>query len=141
MPWEPLDHTADAGVVVTAEDLEGLFREAARAMTDCITDVGRVRPSGARPVTLVAADLELLLVEWLGEALYLFEVEGFLAAGGELAIVDRGAAGPRLTGDFLGEPHDPQRHPHKVAIKAITYHGLSVERTDHGWRARVIFDI
>jgi SHS2 domain-containing protein len=141
MPWEALDHTADAGVVVTAEDRAGLFGEAVRALTDCITDVGRVRPRRARAVGVVADDLELLLVEWLGEALYLFEVEGFLAAGARMAIIDEGAAGLRLSGELLGEAHDPERHPHKVAIKAITYHGLAVERIADGWRARVIFDI
>ena len=141
MPWSVLDHTADAGVLVTAADREDLFREALRAMTDCITDVRRVRPVRRRTVSVAAADLELLLVEWLGEALYLFEVEGFLAAGAALAIVDRGAAGLRLSGELLGEAHDPARHPHKVAIKAVTYHGLEVRRGDGGWRARVIFDL
>ena len=141
MPWEPLDHTADAGAVVTAGDRRELFVEALRALTDCITEVGRVRPTASRAVSLAAVDLELLLVEWLGEALYLFEVEGFLASGARLTIVDRGESGLGLTGTLLGEPHDPGRHPHKVAVKAITYHGLAVARGERGWRARVVFDI
>ena len=141
MPWEALDHTADAGVVVTAGDREALFGEALRALTDCITDVGCVRPRASRAVRLVADDAELLLVEWLGEALYLFDVEGFLAAGARLTIADRGDDGLLLTGEMLGELHDPHRHPHKVAVKAITYHALEVARTASGWRARLIFDI
>ena len=141
MTWEPLDHTADAGVLVTAGDRETLFTEALRALTDCITDVDRVRPRSGRAVELAAADLELLLVEWLGEALYRFEVEGFLASAADLQIHDRGDRGPRLTGEMRGEPHDPERHPHRVAVKAITYHGLEVARTAAGWTARLIFDI
>lgn len=141
MPWEELDHTADAGVVVRADDREALFAEALRALTDCITDVGRVAAHQRRPVTLRADDCELLLVEWLSEALYHFDVEGFLAAGARLTIADHADGGLELAGEMLGEAHDPDRHPHKVAVKAITYHSLQVTRTGAGWRARVIFDI
>ena len=141
MPWESLDHTADVGVVVTAGDRESLFVEALRALTDCITDVNRVRPRVRREVRLVADNAELLLVEWLGEALYRFEVEGLVAAGARIEIADRSDGGLRLTGEIVGEPHSPGRHPHKVAVKAITYHGLEVAAGPAGWRASVIFDI
>jgi len=141
MPWEALDHTADAGVVVTAGDRETLFAEAMRALTDCITEVDRVRSRERRAVRLTADDAELLLVEWLGEALYRFDVEGFLAAAARLTIVDQAGGGLTLAGEMLGEPHDPDRHPYKLAVKAVTYHGLEVERDGSAWRARVIFDI
>ncbi len=141
MPWEALDHTADAGVVVTAGGREELFAEALRALTDCITDVDRVRPRERREVQLVADNVELLLVEWLGEVLYRLEVEGLVAAAGRLEITDRSDGGLTLTGEIAGEPHDPRRHPHKVAVKAITYHGLEVAVGPGGWRASVIFDI
>ena len=141
MPWEVLDHTADAGVVVTAEDREALFAEALRAMTDCMTEVDRVRPEGRRQVRLAADNAELLLVDWLGEALYRFEVEGFLAAAARVSIVELEDGGLLLSGQMLGEVHDPDHHPHKVAIKAVTYHGLEVAAVAGGWRARVIFDV
>ena len=141
MPWEALDHTADAGVVVTAGDRESLFAEALRALTDCITDVSRVRPLESRAVEAAADDLELLLVEWLGEALYRFDTEHFLASAARLTISDGEGERRRLTGEMLGEPRDPGRHPHRVAVKAITYHGLEVARNPAGWTARLIFDI
>jgi SHS2 domain-containing protein len=141
VPWEVLDHTADAGVVVTAGDREALFVEALRALTDCITEIDRVRPLKRREVRLVADNLELLLVEWLGEALYCFEVHGLVAAGARLEIADRRDGSLTLTGEIVGEPHDPARHSHKVAVKAITYHGLEVAAGPEGWRATVIFDI
>jgi len=40
-----------------------------------------------------------------------------------------------------GERFDAARHPLKVQVKAVTYHGLEVARDEGGWRARVIFDI
>lgn len=141
MPWRPLDHTADAAVLVTAGDREGLFVEALKAMTDTITEVARVGLEERRPVRLTADRIELLLVEWLGEALYRFEVEGFVSGDARLAIAERAGGVLALDGELLGEPHDPGRHPHKVAIKAITYHRLEVAASAAGWRARLIFDL
>ena len=40
-----------------------------------------------------------------------------------------------------GEPRDEARHPLIHEVKAVTYHGLTVERTDGGWLAEVIVDI
>ena len=142
MPWEPLDHTADAGVLVTAGDREALFAEALRALTDCITDVDRVRPrrrrrgrgrrrrpraAAGRVARRGSVSLRRARASWRPR-------RGW-------TIVDQGDRGPRLTGEIRGEPHDPRRHPHRVAVKAITYHGLEVARTAAGWQARVIFDI
>ncbi|MFQ5350202.1 MAG: archease [Thermoanaerobaculia bacterium] len=141
MPWEALEHTADAGVVVTAGDRETLFAEALRALTDCITEVERVRPDEHRRVRLSGDNVELLLVEWLGEAVYRFDVEGFVVAGARVEISEASGGGLMLRGEMAGELYDPDRHPHKVAIKAVTYHGLEVAATGDGWRAKVIFDI
>ncbi len=40
-----------------------------------------------------------------------------------------------------GETLDFDRHQVNHEVKAVTYHGLTVERTAEGWMAEVIFDI
>jgi SHS2 domain-containing protein len=40
-----------------------------------------------------------------------------------------------------GEPVDPARHELDHEVKAITYHGLKLERDGDGWLAEVIVDI
>ena len=40
-----------------------------------------------------------------------------------------------------GEPIDPERHELDMEVKAITYHGLKVERDGDGWLAEVIVDL
>ena len=42
---------------------------------------------------------------------------------------------------YFAVPLDPKRHRLLHEIKAITYHGLKVERTARGWQAEVIVDI
>lgn len=141
MPWEVLDHTADAGVVVSGGDRESLFVEALKALTDCVTEVERVRSRERRPVSLAADDVELLLVEWLGEALFHLDSEAFLAGDAHLTISEEDDGALALEGEMIGERHDPRRHPHKLEVKAITYHGLEVAEAAGAWRATVIFDI
>ena len=55
----------------------------------------------------------------------------------EVAVREAG-----LTATAFGEPFDPARHGIGREVKAVTYHGLSVERQPDGtWLAEVIVDI
>ena len=140
MTYRFIEHTADTGLEVEAETLDELFVEALRGMTDCITELERVAPKTRRRIGVRAADLGQLLVEWLSEVVYLFEVEDLLFCQAEVEI-KQSKEGFDLEATAAGEPYDPDRHPVKIAIKAVTYHQLAVEQTASGWRARVIFDI
>jgi SHS2 domain-containing protein len=54
--------------------------------------------------------------------------------------VDR--LGPeKLDARLIGEPRDPARHPWRLIVKAVTYHGLEVTSYGGTWRARVFLDI
>jgi SHS2 domain-containing protein len=141
MTYKMLDHTADIAVEVSAATRDELFAEALRALTDCVTELERVEPRERRSLDLGARELDLLLVDWLGELLAAFEVEGLLFCRAEATVADEPGA-LHLTAKAWGEPYDPSRHPLKVMIKGVTYHGLEAgPRADGSWRARVIFDV
>ena len=145
------DHTADVGTDIEAPDRGSLFTEALRAFTDTLTPLEGVGPAGEtgveREIELEADSLDELLMVWLEELLYLFEVDSVLFAGADVRV--EGALENEEEGGLWklhavahGEIYDPDRHPLKVLIKGVTYHELSVEeRPEGGWRARVIFDI
>ena len=136
-----LDHTADVAFEVTAPSLDDLFAEAAGALLETITDPGALRASLHRDFELAAPDLETLLVDWLGELIYVFEVDRQLFADAAVTASE-GEGGPRLEAVARGEPYDPDRHPIRVQVKAVTYHRLEVAcRPDGTWTARVVFDI
>jgi SHS2 domain-containing protein len=40
-----------------------------------------------------------------------------------------------------GETLDVERHHQRADVKAVTLHDFAVERTDGGWKARVLLDI
>lgn len=145
MPHEFLDHTADVAVEVRADGRAELFAEALRAFTDTLTPVDGVGTGESRHLSLTAPDLEELMVLWLEELLFVFEVDSLLFAGAEVTV-EEGPEGFVLAAAVHGELYDPERHPLKVLIKGVTYHALAVEETPpeeggEGWRAHVIFDI
>jgi SHS2 domain-containing protein len=141
-----VDHTADCGVEVAAPSLAALFAEAAAAFTDTVTVRETVAPAEERRFELAAERLDDLLVAWLEELLYAFEVDGLLFREAEVEVGEganaEAAAGHHLRAIARGEAYDPDRHPVKVLVKGVTYHALVVRRQpDGGWLARVIFDI
>jgi len=142
MAYDFLDHTADVAVELTAESREDLFAEALSAFTDTITEVDHVHTDQERELEVAADNLEELMVEWLGELVYRFDVDGMLFSEvSDLEIEETDDGGFLLTASAHGEPYDEERHPLKVEVKGVTYHELKVERTDGSWRGRVIFDV
>jgi len=133
VPYRVLEHTADIGIEATAADIPALFSEALRATAAVILDGDPPDGVGEAAVAVEADDVETLLAEFLAEALWRFESTGDLPVSAELEVSETTAAGSfqTINGVVVGGP----------AIKAVTYHQLSVERTGDVWRARVFFDV
>jgi SHS2 domain-containing protein len=140
MVFRQLEHTADLALEVEAPSLGELFAEALRGLADCVTEVEHLAPRVWCRLEARAPDRERLLVEWLGEALYRFEIERLLFCAATVEILET-SDGWEARGEAAGERFDPERHPYKVALKGVTYHGLRVEPRGGGWRARMVFDL
>lgn len=135
--YETFEHTADLGLRITAADLPTLFAEAGRGLTSIIVaNLDAVRPVREVRIELPSAQLDELFFDWLNEILYAFESERLLLSEFEVRI---DAAGLKATA--RGEPADESQHRLEHEVKAITYHGLKVERTPDGYLAEVIVDI
>jgi SHS2 domain-containing protein len=135
--YETFDHTADLGLRIRAVDLDTLFTEAASALFAAIVDgLEHIQFVRSLEVERTADDLELLLFDWLNELLYRFDAEHWVFGRFQVHV-----DGLSLKANAWGEPLDPERHPLLHEVKAITYHGLRVERADDGWLAEVIVDI
>lgn len=136
---EFFEHTADVGMRVEAAALEDVLAEAAQALfARMVAWPERIELREHRSLVVRGAESEpaYLLLDWLGELLYLFESEGWV--GGRVTV--RLAPG-ELHGELEGEPLVPEKHGKGNEVKAITYHGLRVERQGGVWLAEVILDI
>ena len=137
MTFETFDHTADLGLRVRAADLNSLFADAARGLFSIIaTGLDPARAADMVRFQLAASAIDLLLFDWLNELLYTYESRRLLLSRFDVQVADNW-----LSGVAYGEPVDAGRHSLEHEVKAITYHGLKVERVDEGWLAEIIVDI
>lgn len=139
--YEYLEHTADIKFLAYGDTLEEVFENAALAMFNVIIDTEKVSGEMAREVLLTSPDLESLLVDWLSELLYLFEVDE-IVFWKFLVEEIRGEKGEySIKALASGEKYYPESHPFETEIKAVTYNQLKLEKTDKGWKAQVVVDI
>ena len=135
--FEVFDHTADLGLRIQSSDLNGLFVDAGRALLSVIvSEPNAVESRESVTLQIAANELEYVFFDWLNELLNLFESKRFLAREFEAAVEES-----RLSATVRGETYDPARHVLAHEVKAVTYHGLTVEQASDGWRAEVILDI
>lgn len=135
--YETFEHTADLGLRIRAADLDTLFVEAAQALFGAVVeDLATVRPLQKIDVQLQGDEIDYLLFDWLRELLYHFDAEHILFGKFEVHVKEGG-----LTASAWGEPLDRSRHNMEHEVKAITYHGLRVEKVGDQWEAEVIVDI
>ncbi len=134
---ETFEHTADLGLRVRAADLDTLFAEAGECLFSALVDdPATIRPLQSAEVRVVGDDREYLLFDWLRELLYRFDAQHMLFCRFDVKVGPDG-----LQATVWGEPIDRERHELGHEVKAITYHGLTVEQTPEGWLAEVIVDI
>ncbi len=133
-----IEHTADAGIQVEACSLKDLFHTAAQGMIHLVCPHGRTAQTEIHSITVCGEDPAELLVNWLSELNYLFQVEQFLFA--ELHHFE--IISNRLSTTVGGERIDPLRHPLRAEIKGVTYHKMNVEQITPGkWHALLYFDL
>jgi len=134
--FEIVDHTADVGIIAYGANMSQAFANAARALFSLITELDDVSEVLYRDIELTAPDEESLLVEWLNELIYLFDVENIVFKRFDITQLNN----TKLKARSYGEKVDSSKHKLKTGVKAATYHMLKVEK-NNGYRAQVLFDI
>lgn len=135
--FEVIDHTADVGILAYGESLEEVFANAAYGMTSIIADVEKINDVTKLEISADAFCQDELLVTWLNELLYLFDVEFLLFSRFDIHELTEG----NIRATAYGEKVDPLRHNLKTHVKAATYHSLRLEEKGDGFQAQVIFDV
>lgn len=136
--YKLIDHTADLGIEVAGRTKRELFTKAALSLMDIVVER---KETGAgvkeKALTVEGSDPADLLINFLREILYLFNAEAAIIGTCEITKCGNKTLDARL---WL-EPYNKKKHVMKTEIKAVTYHGLAVEKTEKGWKARIIFDV
>ncbi len=131
------EHTADLGLEIFGKDRNDLFRNSVLAISDIIIDRGSVRDIESRAFDAEGNNIEELLINFLREILYLYNGERWLIK--KCKIFDMNDL--KLRASLKGEALDPGRHSIKMEIKAVTYHGVEIQKLSNGWSGRFICDV
>lgn len=139
--YEYLYHIADAKFRAYGSTMEEAYENAALAMFNVMINTSGLGASESKDIEVESRDIKGLLVEWLSELLYLFEVEGIIFSEFKIISIEKTNDGFSLKGRASGEPIDLSRHNFDTQVKAVTFHDLQVEsdKTGRFW-VQVVVD-
>ena len=148
-----IEHPADIGISISAQSLEVAFEIAARGMFSIICNIDKVKPQSMKKIRIWCSaemGIEGLLILWLEKLIYLHEVNKMLFCRFEVHPVimqltknTGGAKKYMLRARAYGEKINNSVHELALAVKAPTYHKLSLKKDDvsGNWLGTVIFDV
>jgi SHS2 domain-containing protein len=130
--YEYLYHIADAKFRAYGSTQEEAFENAALAMFNIMIHTSGLGASESRDIEIISPDIKGLLVDWLSELLYLFEVDEIIFSEFKIISIEKTNDGFSLKGKASGEPIDLSRHNFGTQVKAVTFHDLQVESDKTG---------
>jgi SHS2 domain-containing protein len=139
--FEFLEHTADVYIAAYGRNLAEAFENAATAMLEVMTELGKVAPEIEDSVEVEGEDEYSLLYSWLEAILVKIEVNRMLYSKFKIVSIGETRGGLRLKAKIWGEPFNPEKHPQKVGVKAITYHRMEIIKETDNIVAKFILDI
>lgn len=139
--FEVLEHRADAYIAAYGKTLEEAFENAALATFDTMTEPEKITPKIQETVEVEGFDEKALLYNWLETLLVKFEITETLYSKFKITSIQRTDEGYRLKATIQGEKFNPEKHPQKVGVKAITYHRMEITKKPNQVTVRFILDI
>jgi SHS2 domain-containing protein len=139
--FEFLEHTADVYIRAHGKTMEEAYENAALAMFETMTDTDKIAQTRQQTLEVEAEDQYGLLYNWLEALLVKFEVEGVLYSKFQISGWKETAETFKFKAAVWGEKFDPQKHPQKVGVKAVTYHRMMIMREKDRVVLEFILDI
>jgi len=139
--FEFLEHTADVYIRAHGRTMEETYENAALAMFETMTDTDKISQTQQQTLEVEAEDQYGLLYNWLEALLVKFEVEGMLYSKFQISDWKETNETFKFKAAVWGEKFDPQKHPQKVAVKAVTYHRMMIIREKDRVVLEFILDI
>ena len=132
--YEVVAHTADLQLIIFGTTKDELFKHALQGMFEVIKPSYTTNTLIEYTVQVTSANLELLLADFLSEALYLSDVHSLAFRKAKILSLTDTEIKATLFGSKISGFE-------VVEIKAVTYHDLQVKHENNQWRAQVVFDI
>ncbi len=134
--FEFLEHTADVYIRAHGKTMEEAYENAALAMFEVMTDTDKITQMQEETLEVEAEDQYALLYNWLEALLVKFETENMLYSKFQITNWEETDETFKFKAKIWGEKFDPQKHPQRVGVKAVTYHRMVIIRE----RDRVVLE-
>ena len=134
--FEFLEHTADVYIRAHGKNMEEAYENAALAMFEVMTDSDKILQMQEETLEVEAEDQYALLYNWLEALLVKFETENMLYSKFQIINWAETDENFKFKAKIWGEKFDPQKHPQRVGVKAVTYHRMVIIRE----RDRVVLE-
>ena len=126
--FEFLEHTADVYIRAHGKTMEEAYENAALAMFEVMTDTDKITQMQEETLEVEAEDQYALLYNWLEALLVKFETENMLYSKFQITNWEETDETFKFKAKIWGEKFDPQKHPQRVGVKAVTYHRMVIIR-------------
>ncbi len=130
---------ADLAFEVTAPSIEGLFKEAGKALCDAMVNPKHVKYKIKKVIKLKNEKLDRLFFDWIAELIFLKDAEGLFFNKFDIKI--KKGKEYQLEATARGSKIDYKNMELRNDVKAVTYHMFEVKQTDKGWKATIVIDI
>jgi len=130
---------SDFAFEVIADSISDLFRGAGIAMMMAMVDVEKLEAEKTWKFDLKSESLELLLFDFLGELIYLKDVDSVLFKDFEIVFTKEEKLSLKCSAQ--GSLIDYSKYEILTDVKAVTMHEFCFERRDEDWYCHIIVDL
>lgn len=135
--YPPGGPPADLLVEGRGKTLGEAVANVALGMLNAITPLEGITERETYRAEAEGTDLQSLILNILDEILFLNDSEGLTARTLTVEIDEEGL---RASAVGRGERFSAATHETGIAVKAVTYHMMKIEKTAKGYRVQVVFD-
>ncbi len=135
--YPPGGPPADLLVEGRGKTLGEAVANVALGMLNSITPLEGIREKETYTAEANGMDLQSLIVNILDELLFLNDSEGLTA---KRLTIDVDENNLTAKAEARGERFSAATHEVGIAVKAVTYHMMKIEKITEGYRVQVVFD-
>lgn len=131
--YEILEHPTDLKIRAFGKTKAELFLNMMIGMFEAAKPEIKDKSGKIKEVKIKSSDEPSLLVNFLSEVLALSDINN----EAYFEVKFKKLIGTELIAEIFGQPIFKMG----LEIKAVTYHGAEIKKTEDGWEAEVLFDI
>jgi SHS2 domain-containing protein len=129
-------HASDLTLRVVGKTQPDLLVNSGIALFDLMSDLDKVEARERLPLEVEGIDQDDLIVNWMRELLYLFQVSGYLLKEFQIQEIKDN----HVRAEVCGEKFNPDAHEIRQELLSVLYEQCRMEKTGSQWTARVTFE-